>query len=74
MVLGVRAVGNKYSFFYAKEGERFTTLYDNGDGKQINPPNIGGMMGTLLGVYASSNGKESENNVEFEWFDYVGTE
>jgi beta-xylosidase len=74
IILSIQAEGQSYSFYYGKEDESLSLLYKNADGRKINPEVVGGMVGTLLGMFASSNGSDSENTVEFEWFDYKGTE
>lgn len=61
------------------EGERFTIRYgetkDNlkelcvADGALINPEKVGCMTGTIIGVFASGNGEECENQAEFGWFE-----
>ena len=57
------------SFFY-KEGDgpeaRFDTVCD---GAEINPEEIGGMIGTMIGMYATANGAESENCAAFDYFE-----
>lgn len=40
------------------------------DGSVINPEKVGCMCGTLLGMYATGNGEDSENSAEFDWFAY----
>jgi alpha-N-arabinofuranosidase len=47
-------------------------LYKDVDARNINPEVVGGMVGTLLGMYASSNGIKSENSAAFDWFEYKG--
>ncbi len=39
------------------------------DGNLINPEKVGCMTGTLVGMFASGNGTESENAAEFDWFE-----
>ncbi len=45
------------------------THVDIGD---LNPESMGCMVGTMLGMYATSNGAQSENTAAFEWFHYEG--
>lgn len=62
------------------EGENFTILYGTDeehleelckvDGGLINPEKVGCMCGTLLGMYATGNGMDSDNCAEFDWFKY----
>lgn len=74
IILSIIAEGQAYSFYYSSMNEDLNLLYENADGRRINPEIVGGMVGTMLGMFSSSNGKESENTVEFEWFDYEGAE
>jgi beta-xylosidase len=74
IILSIIAEGQDYSFYYGKVDESLTLLYENADARNINPEIVGGMVGTMLGMFASSNGQESTNNAEFDWFDYNGTE
>ena len=46
------------------ESQSLEVIADNKGNTQFNGPGVG--------VYATSNGKESKNNVSFEWFDYKG--
>ena len=39
------------------------------DGRKVNPGKIGCMSGTVIGMYATGNGKRSENQAEFDWFE-----
>lgn len=39
------------------------------DGKLINPEKVGCMTGTLIGMFASGNGVESQNCAAFDWFE-----
>ena len=40
------------------------------DLKRINPPQIGGLTGTLIGLFASGNGSKSDHEAVFDWIDY----
>ena len=39
------------------------------DGNLVNPEKVGCMVGTMIGVFASGNGKSSDNTASFDWFD-----
>lgn len=41
------------------------------DGKKINSEIVGCMTGTIVGMYATGNGRESENFAEFDWFEMI---
>jgi alpha-N-arabinofuranosidase len=65
-----------FSFYYAsKEGE-WRPLAENVDGTSLSPAVIEGYnyTGLYVGLYASANGKPSDNFADFELFDYRNTE
>jgi beta-xylosidase len=74
IILSMIAEGQAYSFYYGKVDGGLDLLYKNADARKINPEIVGGMVGTMLGMFASSNGQESNNYAEFDWFEYKGTE
>ena len=47
------------------------TIASHVDGGLINPESVGGMIGTMLGMYASGNGEASENEAAFDWFEIL---
>jgi len=40
------------------------------DGRILSTPLAGGFVSVYLGMYASSNGKPSQNVADFDWFEY----
>jgi beta-xylosidase len=72
IILSISAKGQAYSFYYGKVEGSLTLIYENADARKINPEIVGGMVGSLLGMFASSNGQESKNEAEFDWFEYKG--
>ena len=62
---------NDILFSYGTDAENLTTLPVAGDARRLNPPVNGGMVGAMVGVYASGNGKESENIASFDWTEYI---
>ncbi|WP_144552340.1 glycoside hydrolase family 43 protein [Bacillus sp. X1(2014)] len=74
IILSMIAEGQAYSFYYGKVDGSLDLLYKNVDARKINPEIVGGMVGTMLGMFASSNGQESNNYAEFDWFEYKGAE
>lgn len=63
---------NKEEFVirYGKEEDTLKELCKF-DGALINPEKVGCMCGTMLGMYATGNGKDSDNIAAFDWFRYV---
>ncbi len=44
------------------------------DARILSVDVAGGFVGTCIGMYASSNGAESTNYADFDWFEYVGSD
>ncbi|WHY69054.1 glycoside hydrolase family 43 protein [Neobacillus sp. SuZ13] len=74
IILSMIAEGQAYSFYYGNVHESLSLLYENADARKINPEIVGGMVGTMLGMFASSNNQDSNNYAEFDWFEYKGAE
>ncbi|WEG14713.1 glycoside hydrolase family 43 protein [Pullulanibacillus sp. KACC 23026] len=68
----VEAHGQDYSFSYGDGGPDYVPLIEDVDGRILSTDVAGGFVGTVLGMYASSNGKVSSNTADFDWFEYVG--
>jgi alpha-N-arabinofuranosidase len=59
--------------FYVKEGKNdWKLILENADNSILSTEKAGGFVGTILGMYASSNGKQSANTAKFDWFEYTG--
>lgn len=74
VVLRLRARGQSYSFYYGEDETCERPLCENVDARAINPEKVGGMVGTMLGMFASSNRTESQKEAAFDWFRYEETE
>ena len=61
-----------YSFIYSINGRDWVTLKSDVDGRFLGLAGAGRFTGTIIGMYASSNGKTSVNNADFDWFEYSG--
>ena len=68
--LKIEAKGDKYSFYYALKKNKWILLLDNADGKYLSTKNAGGFVGCMYAMYATSNGKPSENTAMYNWFEY----
>jgi len=68
----VEAIGQDYHFYVAEDSAAWQSLGDPLDGRVLSTPVAGGFTGAYLGMYASSNGKSSENTAAFDWFEYIG--
>lgn len=72
LYLKVEAYEQDYRFYFGDEFGRYQLLIDQVDGRILSTDVAGGFVGAVIGLYASSNGQESENKAYFDWFEYVG--
>lgn len=70
--LKVIACGQDYSFYCGTEEKSLKIVAENADGRMLSTDVADGFVGTCLGMYASSNGKPSTNQADFDWFEYIG--
>lgn len=68
IVLQVQMEGEKFTVRYGTSKDTLKELIVS-DGRMINPEKVGCMTGTLLGMYATGNGIESDNKAAFDWFE-----
>lgn len=68
--LKVEAHEQQYSFFYATNPDQWIPFVANADGRILSTPVAGGFVGTYIGLYGSSNGEQSSNHADFDWFEY----
>lgn len=64
-----------YRFYYSEDGERWTSLGNEIDGKAISPAVVGGYnyTGVYIGLYGSGNNTVSDNHADFDFFNYEST-
>lgn len=72
--LKVTARGQEYNFYFGSSLAEMELLAGNIDGRILSSDVAGGFVGAYIGLFASSNGKDSNNIVDFDWFDYEGEE
>ena len=70
VVLHLKVRGQDIDFYYGANEASKQLLIAGVDGRVINPEKVGGMMGTVIGMFASSNHTESRNEAAFDWFQY----
>lgn len=68
VVLKVTSTGKELSFYYGKD-EKDLQLFAEADATKINTEKLGCMTGTMIGMFASGNGTDSENKARFDWFE-----
>ncbi len=62
----------EYRLEYSTDGENWSSLGGTVDGTALSPGEIGGFnyTGVYIGLFASSNGKQSQNRAAFDFFNY----
>ncbi len=71
--LKIKADGSKYSFFVG-EPENMQLICANVDGGFLGSEICQGFVGAYVGMFASSNGNETDKEASFEWFSYENLE
>jgi len=72
--LKIDAEKDVYSFWYGLKENDWKLLQDKLDGKYLSTVVAKGFVGSLFGVYATSEGKESNNSASYKWFGYKGND
>ena len=60
------------SFQYSTDGKNYTTIVDHVEGRILCTDATGGFVGNTLGVYATSNGEDSDTFAYFDRVTYIG--
>jgi alpha-N-arabinofuranosidase len=69
--LKIEAIRQAYSFHIATEPDQWQLVAGAVDGRILSTPVAGGFVGAYIGMYASSNGSPSQNQADFDWFEYM---
>ncbi|MFX1283518.1 MAG: glycoside hydrolase family 43 protein [Promethearchaeota archaeon] len=72
--LKIEAKGGLYGFYYALEQDKWQVVMEEVDGTHLSTAVAGGFVGVIMGMYASSQGKESANHADYDWFEYSGND
>lgn len=72
--LRIEASNNQYSFYYSTENNKWLSLKTGVDGKFLSTKTAGGFVGSMMAMYATSNGKPSTNKALYDWFEYKGND
>jgi alpha-N-arabinofuranosidase len=70
LYLSLEANLQDLTFAYSTDGVNHHTLMANVDGRILCTDRAGGFVGNCIGLYCSSNGHESTNHADFDWFSY----
>jgi alpha-N-arabinofuranosidase len=68
--LRVSITGSSYSFHYGRSGIRMKSFCQGVDGSFLGAAAAGRFTGTMVGMYASSNGGTSLNKTRFDWMSH----
>ncbi|GAB1821805.1 glycoside hydrolase family 43 protein [Herbidospora sp. RD11066] len=68
--LGFEAWGQSYQARYALSPGDWLPLGPPVDGRILSSTVAGGFIGTMIALYATSEGRTSSNSAAFAWFDY----
>ncbi|WP_297424118.1 glycoside hydrolase family 43 protein [Clostridium sp.] len=62
--------GQKLDLYYGIDGTSCKILQKDVSTKNLSTEVAGGFVGCTIGMYASSNGKTTDNYADFYWFEY----
>ncbi len=64
--------GDKTTFTFAfRQGNNEFTNVETADAKFLATETVGFFTGVYVGLYATGNGKASEANADYDWFEYL---
>jgi alpha-N-arabinofuranosidase len=70
LILGMEVRRQAHRFFFGSDENNLTAFETVGDGALINPEEVGGMIGTIIAMFATANGNESGNWAKFDFFEF----
>ena len=62
----------QYHFYISDDNKEWEEVGTGYDASYLSTTEAGGFVGTIIGMYASSNGEISDNIAHFDWMKYVG--
>lgn len=65
----LEARGEHYTYYAGPSEDALQLFLDDVDAGLINPEDVGGMIGTMLGMFATANEAESDNAAAFDYFE-----
>jgi alpha-N-arabinofuranosidase len=69
LILRMEVRRQAHRFFFGCDENNLTAFETVGDGALINPEEVGGMIGTIIAMFATANGDESDNWAKFDFFE-----
>jgi alpha-N-arabinofuranosidase len=70
VLLNIEGSPDQYTFYFADSRKKEYIKLGKQDTRYLSTEVAGGFTGVMIGLYASSNGKESSAKAFFDWFDY----
>lgn len=70
IILQIEMEGETFTIRYGSDAEHLETLCI-ADGALINPEKVGCMSGTMIGMFATGGGTDSDNTASFDWFELI---
>jgi alpha-N-arabinofuranosidase len=70
VVISVVARAQDLTFAFGPRAGSLETLAAGIDGRILSTERAGGFVGTVIGAFASGNGKASQNVADVDWFEY----
>lgn len=70
--MAIRCNRQKLQFLYGNDERCEEKLIDEVDASILSTEKAGGFVGNCIGMYATGNGKESNQYAEYGWFEYFG--
>ncbi|MEH0152884.1 glycoside hydrolase family 43 protein [Limibacter armeniacum] len=70
VVLQVSCAAGMMTFYYGESEEKMTPIEAAQTASTLADETSGGFNGPYIGIYASSQGKPSNNTAYFDWFEY----
>lgn len=68
----LRVTGEKTTFTFAfRQGNNEFMDVETADAKFLATETVGFFTGVYVGLYATGNGKASETNADYDWFEYI---
>jgi xylan 1,4-beta-xylosidase len=74
LLLKIESKGKFYNFYYGTVANKWEKVKESVDAKFLSTDVAGGFVGVVFAMYASSQGKQSTNYADFDWFEYMGND
>ncbi|MBW0177917.1 glycoside hydrolase family 43 protein [Sediminibacterium sp.] len=65
----IEARTDAYAFYFATQKDKWILLADGIDARYLSTKSAGGFVGCVYAMYATSNGKPTDNKALYNWFE-----